>query len=77
MITRDNFYEVIYSLSDNDKNRILKTNKEYVKITCHIFNTGAQLSINLTDRYKECEHPEYMFTTEDLVNVLTEEEEYV
>lgn len=51
MITRENLQGVINSLSDKDKNRIKNTNKEYLVIELHIFNTGSYATVKLTNNY--------------------------
>ena len=52
MITRQNLKDVIYSLSDNAKKRILNSNKEYTVLYLHTFNVGSYTTIRLTDDYR-------------------------
>ncbi len=55
MITRHNLADVIKAITPSDKKRILNTNKEYIVIYLHVFNSGSFVSIRLTDdfnRYK-------------------------
>lgn len=40
MITRENLREVVDSLDDKTKQRILSSEKYYVVLTLHIFNVG-------------------------------------
>ena len=55
MITIENLKEVVKSLSDKDKTRILKSDKEYIVIILHVFNVGSYATCILTNdfnRYK-------------------------
>lgn len=70
MITRYNFTEVINSLSEKEKKRIINTDKEYVLITAHIFNVGAYYTAQCTNRYRNTEHPVYLFDSTEVVNIL-------
>ena len=49
MITRDNFNEVVLQLSEDDKQRILSSNKEYCVLYLHISNAGSFTSCTLTN----------------------------
>ena len=51
MITRENLREVIDSLDDKTKKRILSSEKYYVVLTLHIFNVGAYATARLTNDY--------------------------
>lgn len=51
MITRENFKEVLNSLSDKDKKRILKSDKEYLVLFLHVFNVGSYATCILTNDY--------------------------
>ena len=55
MITKENLSDVINSLSDSAKKRILNSSKEYVVLYLHTFNSGSYATIRLTNdfnRYK-------------------------
>ena len=56
MITRDNFHEIVHSLSDKDKKRILKSNKEFCVLILHIFNAGFTVDCILTDNFLKYQH---------------------
>ena len=51
MITKDNLKDVINSMSNKDKKRVLNSNKEYAVLYLHVFNTGSYVTIRLTDDY--------------------------
>jgi hypothetical protein len=51
MITRENFKEVVESLSDKDKKRILNSDKEYCVLYLHVFNVGSYATARLTNDY--------------------------
>ena len=51
MITRNNLRDVVNSLSEKDKKRILNSNKEYAVLYLHIFNTGCYATVRLTNNY--------------------------
>lgn len=51
MITRENLKDVINSLSDKDKKRVLKSSKEFSVLYLHVFNAGSYASIRLTNEY--------------------------
>ena len=49
MITHENLRDVIDSLSDKTKRRILSSEKYYVVMTLHVFNVGAYATARLTN----------------------------
>ncbi len=51
MITKDNIKNVVNSLSDKDKKRVLNSDKEYAVLYLHVFNAGSYASIRLTNDY--------------------------
>lgn len=51
MITKNNLRDVINSLSEKDKKRILNSEKEFTVLYLHIFNTGCNVTIKLTNNY--------------------------
>lgn len=42
----------IEAMDDKQRNRILNTNKEYVRVKCSIFNAGAIVNVTCTNTYK-------------------------
>lgn len=67
MLTHENFEQSLNELlSIKDKNRVIKSNKEFCIITLHTFNVGSIMTIRLTNTYKECEHPNYIVYTNDI-----------
>jgi hypothetical protein len=56
MITRENLRDVIGSLDDKTKRRILTSEKYYVVLELHIFNTGAYATARLTNDYGRYQH---------------------
>lgn len=56
MITRENLRDVIDSLSDKTKRRILSSEKYYVVLTLHVFNVGAYATAKLTNDYGRYQH---------------------
>ncbi len=56
MITRENLREVIDSLPDKTKKRILTSEKYYVVLELHVFNTGAYATAKLTNDYGRHKH---------------------
>ena len=51
MITRENLKEVINSLSEKEKKRVLNSSKEYAVLYLHVFNTGSYATVRLTNDY--------------------------
>ncbi len=51
MITRNNLGDVIRTLSNKDKKRILSSEKEYAVLYLHVFNTGCYATVRLTNDY--------------------------
>ncbi len=51
MITKNNLRDVINSLSEKDKKRILNSDKEFIVLYLHIFNTGGYATVRLTNNY--------------------------
>ena len=77
MITKDNLQEVINSLSDSEKKRILRSSKEYIVLYLHVFNIGSYVTIRLTNDYNRYKNVSYngdviLYTEEiqDLINDL-------
>jgi hypothetical protein len=56
MITRENLRDVIGSLDDKTKRRILTSEKYYVVLTLHVFNVGAYATARLTNDYGRYQH---------------------
>ncbi len=56
MITRENLRDVIDSLDDKTKRRILSSEKYYVVLELHIFNAGAYATAKLTNDYGRYKH---------------------
>lgn len=42
----------IEEMDDSQRNRILNTKKEYVRVKCSIFNAGAIVDVKCTDTFK-------------------------
>ena len=76
MITRENLREVIDSLDEKTKKRILASEKYYVVLTLHIFNTGAYATARLTNDYVRYQHAwkrgDCILCTEDVQSILKE-----
>ena len=51
MITRNNLRDVINSIPEKDKKRILNSDKEFTVLYLHVFNTGCNVTVRLTDDY--------------------------
>ena len=51
MITKENLKDVVNSLSDEEKKRVLNSDKEYTVLYLHSFNTGYCATIRLTNGY--------------------------
>lgn len=56
MITRENLREVVDSLDEKTKKRILSSEKCYVVLTLHISNVGAYATARLTNDYGRYKH---------------------
>ena len=59
MVTKDNLKDVISSLSNKDKKRILNSSKEFTVIYLHVFNAGWYATIRLTDDYNRYKNVSY------------------
>ena len=59
MITRNNLKDVINSLSDKDKKRVLNSSKEYTVLYLHTFNIGSYVTVRLTDNYNRYKNVSY------------------
>ena len=51
MITKDNLKDVINSLSEKDKKRVLNSSKEFTVLYLHVFNVGSYATVRLTNDY--------------------------
>lgn len=56
MITRENLREVVDSLDEKTKKRILSSEKRYVVLILHISNAGAYATARLTNDYGRYQH---------------------
>ena len=56
MITRENLRDVIGSLPEKTKKRILSSEKYYAVLELHILNTGAYATARLTNDYGRYQH---------------------
>lgn len=71
MLTRENFKEAIREgVTPKDKKRILNSDKEFCVITTHTFNTGTVLTVSLTKNFRATEHPDYIFLTQEVQEIL-------
>lgn len=52
MITDRNFKEVILQIPENNKQRIIDSDKEYCVLFLHIFNVGSFTECKLTNNYE-------------------------
>lgn len=43
----------IEAMDDSQRNRILNTKKEYVRVKCSIFNAGAIVDVTCTNKYRD------------------------
>ena len=75
MITKDNLQDVINSLSEKEKNRILNSDKEFIVLYLHVFNVGCYVTIRLTNdynRYKNVSNfGNAILYTEEVQNLIT------
>lgn len=55
MITKDNIKEVLSSLNEEDVHRTMSSDKDYVSVYVHIFNTGYYSTIEPVDYTEEVE----------------------
>ena len=51
MITKENLQNVIDSLSEKDKKRVLNSSKEFTALYLHVFNVGSYATVRLTNDY--------------------------
>lgn len=74
MITRENLRDVIDSLPEKTKRRILTSEKYYVVLTLHVFNTGGYATAKLTNDYGRYQHAwkhgNCILCTEDVRSIL-------
>ena len=74
MITQDNLNDVITSLSNKDKRRILSSSKEYTVLSLHVFNAGYCVTARLTNdynRYKNVSNDgNAILNTEEVQNLI-------
>ncbi len=71
MITQDNLNEVITSLSNKDKKRILSSCKEYTVLYLHVFNAGHFVTARLTNDYNRYKDGNTILNTEEVQNLIT------
>ncbi len=56
MITKENFSKVVSMIDNKDKKRIRNSDKEYVVLYLHMVNSGAWVTIKLTNDYNKYEN---------------------
>jgi len=75
MITRNNLRDVVNSIPEKDKKRILNSDKEFTVLYLHIFNTGGYATVRLTNdynRYKNVSNNgNVILYTEEVQNLIT------
>ena len=72
MITKDNVKEVLSSLQEEDVYQAMDSDKDYVAVYVHIYNTGYEATIESVDYTEEVE--------EEVVgsgNLLTDKDEFL
>ena len=73
MITRYNIESILRNLTKKEKNRIVRSNKEYIVIELSIFNTGSVVRIKLTDNFNRYKNIGYygnqFWDANDTINV--------
>ena len=76
MITKDNLKEVIQSIDEKAKKRILKSNKEFIVLSLHCFNVGCFVTVNLTNNYNRYKYVSNygncILYVEEVINILKE-----
>ena len=76
MITSQNLSETVNLLNEDDKQRILKSQKEFVVLFLHIFNTGSYTTAILTDnlnRFKNVsDNGNAIWNTLEIQNIIEE-----
>lgn len=74
MINRENLKDVVLSLDNKTKNRILNTDKEYTVLILSIFNIGATVKAKLTDNYQRYQNASNngnaILETEEVRNII-------
>jgi len=51
MITRDNIFDVLEMISDEDVKRMKNSDKEYIVLELHCFNSFSRVDVILTNDY--------------------------
>lgn len=79
MITSDNFNEVVLSLNEEEKQRIIGSDKEYCVLFLSIFNAGSVVNCVLTNnftRYQNVSNDgDAIVEISEVANVITEDNE--
>ena len=75
MITRENLKELLSTLSKKELLRIKKSNKEYIALFYHCFNSGCFLTFTLTDNYNKYKNIYFngdalLYIDNDLINII-------
>ena len=77
MITSENFREVILALNEDDKQRILKTQKEFVVLFLHISNAGSFTTCSLTNyfyRFRNvANHGDAILNSEEVIEIIKDD----
>lgn len=74
MITRDNLHEVIASMSDRDKRRVLNSRKSHVVLKLRVTNSSCVVHVTITndeDRYRNVSYyGDCILTIDEVINIL-------
>ena len=71
MITNlEELKNVLSTLNSIELKRIKNTDKEFIIISLHVFNVGYYATIKLTNKYKNCTDPDYLFYTDEIKKML-------
>lgn len=74
MITIDNLYEVIASMTERDKRRVLNSRKSHVVLKLHVTNSSHSVHVTITndeDRYRNVSYyGDCILTIDEVINIL-------
>ena len=77
MITSQNLSETVNLLNEDDKQRILKSQKEFVVLFLHVFNAGSFTTCSLTNyfyRFRNiANHGDAILNTSEIQNIIEEQ----
>ena len=69
-MTRKVIEDLIHIIDEPDRERILRSDKEYCIITLHVFNAGSYVDVELSNDVDRVEEDSICLATSEVINLI-------